>query len=129
MPQPEDTGVSLNVRVTEFFAKAFRVDQCAELMGSLKPISARLKTPAEFGRKNLRDEQEFGSLSLLRQAIHAVWKIGKDEETDLVLEQMRDAAPDCYRKRPTILALVDWLAAGALGGSVCRDDSAGVYAG
>lgn len=92
------------------FAKAFRVDAYGDMMGCLKPTSARLKTPSEFGRKNLKDDQEFGSLSLLRQALHAIWKIEKNEDTDLVLEQLRDAVPDYFRKRVTILALVDWLA-------------------
>lgn len=100
------------VRLDDYqnFAKAFRVDDYTALMGSIKPNAARIKTPAEFGRKNLAEDQEFGGRSLLRQILHAVWKVERGEDIDIVLENLRDATPEYYRKRPVILALTDWLA-------------------
>lgn len=92
------------------FAKAFRVDDYTALMGSLTPNAARLKTPAEMGKKHLAEEVEFGGRSLVRIGLHAVWKLERGEETDLVLEQLRDAIPDYYRKRGTLLAIITWLA-------------------
>lgn len=108
-----DMEARLETRLDDYqnFSKAFQVGDYTALMGSLKQGSARLKTPAEFGRKNLGDDQEFGGRSLLRQVLHAVAKLARGEETDVVLEQLRDAVPEYFRKRATILALVDWMAA------------------
>lgn len=92
------------------FAKAFRVDDYTALMGSLTPNAARLRTPAEMGKKHLAEEVEFGGRSLVRIGLHAIWKLERGEETDLVLEQLRDAIPDYYRKRGTLLAIIAWLA-------------------
>jgi hypothetical protein len=106
-----DMEVAGQVRLDDYqnFAKAFRVDDYTALMGSLTPNAARLKTPAEMGKKHLADEVEFGGRSLVRIGLHAVWKIERGEEVDLVLEQLRDAIPDYYRKRGTLLALIAWL--------------------
>jgi len=99
------------VRLDDYqnFGKAFRVDDYTALMGSLTPNAARLKTPAEMGKKHLSEEVEFGGRSLVRIGLHAVWKLERGEEVDLVLEQLRDAIPDYYRKRGTLLAIIAWL--------------------
>jgi putative DNA methylase len=53
----------------------------------------------------------FGRDSIVRIALRGVWRIGKEDEAEDVLEELRDLIPDYHRKRDVLTQIVGYLAA------------------
>lgn len=93
------------------FAKAFRVGDYDDLMASKTPNSARLKTAKGLGRGAMTEGGQFGRDSIVRIALRGVWRVGKGDEVEDVLEELRDLIPDYLRRRHTLRQLVAYVAA------------------
>ncbi|EIC21654.1 anti-phage-associated DUF1156 domain-containing protein [Thiorhodovibrio frisius] len=94
------------------FAKAFRVDDYAAIMASIKPNSARLKTVTEFKARDLTDRTEIGPTPL-GALIVAIQEFLADKEPDVVMANLRDAVPDYLSLRPKLVDMAAFIAAKA----------------
>jgi adenine-specific DNA methylase len=92
------------------FAKAFRVGDYDDMMASKSPNNARLKTATELGKTAMAEGTSFGRDSIVRIALRGVWRIGKEDEAEDVLEELRDLIPDYHRKRDTLTQIVGYIA-------------------
>ena len=93
------------------FAKAFRVGDYDDLMASKSPNNAKLKTAKGLGRSAMAEGVQFGRDSIVRLALRGVWRVGKGDEVEDVLEELRDLVPDYLRKRDTLRQLAAYVAA------------------
>jgi adenine-specific DNA methylase len=93
------------------FAKAFRVADYDDMMASKSPNNARLKTATELGKTAMAEGTSFGRDSVVRVALRGVWRIGKEDEAEDVLEELRDLIPDYHRKRDILTQIVGYIAA------------------
>ena len=93
------------------FAKAFRVGDYDELMRSKLPNDAKLNTAIGLGKTLMAERAPFGRDSVVRLALRGIWRVAKDDETDDVLEELRDMIPDYYRKRDTLCQIVTYVSA------------------
>jgi adenine-specific DNA methylase len=93
------------------FAKAFRVGDYDDMMASKSPNNARLKTATELGKTAMAEGTPFGRDSIVRIALRGVWRIGKEDEAEDVLEELRDLISDYYRKRDVLTQIVGYIAA------------------
>ncbi|WP_454888716.1 anti-phage-associated DUF1156 domain-containing protein [Sphingobium indicum] len=93
------------------FAKAFRVGDYDDLMASKTPNNAKLKTAKGLGRGAMAEGVQFGRDSIVRLALRAIWRVGKEDEVEDVLDELRDLIPDYLRKRDTLRQLVAYIAA------------------
>ena len=93
------------------FAKAFRVGDYDDLMASKTPNNAKLKTAKGLGRGAMAEGVQFGRDSIVRLALRGVWRVGKGDEVEEVLEELREFIPDYLRKRDTLSQLVAYVAA------------------
>lgn len=93
------------------FAKAFRVGDYDDLMASKSPNNARLKTAKGLGRSAMAEGVQFGRDSIVRLALRGVWRVGKGDEVEEVLEELRELIPDYLRKRDTLRELAAYVAA------------------
>jgi adenine-specific DNA methylase len=91
------------------FAKAFRVgkDWQRDLMGSLKPNEARLKSAVEF-RKSIF-EGDFGA-SRTRAVLYALHQIQSEVDGDLVLSHLRQMVPTYLADREDLGAIAAYIA-------------------
>jgi adenine-specific DNA methylase len=91
------------------FAKAFRVgrDWQRDLMGSLKPNEARLKSAVEF-RKSIFDG-DFGT-SRTRAVLYALHEIQAEVDGDLVLSHLRELVPTYLADRDDLGAIAAYIA-------------------
>jgi adenine-specific DNA methylase len=91
------------------FAKAFRVgkDWQRDLMGSLKPNEARLKSAVEF-RKSIFDG-DFGT-SRTRAVLYALHEIQAEVDGDLVLSHLRELVPTYLADRDDLSAIAAYIA-------------------
>ena len=92
------------------FAKAFRVGDYDDLMASKTPNNAKLKTATKLGRTSMAEGVQFGRDSIVRLALRAIWRVGKEDEVEDVLEELRDMIPEYHRKRDTLRQLVSYVA-------------------
>ncbi len=93
------------------FAKAFRVGDYDDLMASKTPNNARLKTAKGLGRAAMAEGVQFGRDSIVRLALRAIWRVGKEDEVEEVLEELREFIPDYLRKRDVLRQIVAYVAA------------------
>lgn len=93
------------------FAKAFRVGDYDDLMTSKTPNNSKLKTAKGLGRSAMTEGVQFGRDSIVRLALRAIWRVGKEDEVEDVLDELRDLIPDYLRKRDTLRQLVAYVAA------------------
>ncbi len=93
------------------FAKAFRVGDYDDLMASKTPNNAKLKTARGLGRGAMTEGVQFGRDSIVRLVLRGIWRVGKGDEVEEVLEEMRDFIPDYLRKRDTLRQLSAYVAA------------------
>lgn len=93
------------------FAKAFRVGDYDDMMASKSPNNAKLKTATKLGKTSMAEGVPFGRDSIVRLALRAVWRVGKEDEVEDVLEELRDLIPDYLRKRDTLRQIVTYVAA------------------
>jgi len=93
------------------FAKAFRVGDYDDMMASKSPNNARLKTATELGKTAMAEGTPFGRDSIVRIALRGVWRIGKEDEAEDVLEELREFIPDYLRKRDVLRQILSYVAA------------------
>ncbi len=93
------------------FAKAFRVGDYDDMMASKSPNNAKLKTATKLGKTSMAEGIPFGKGSIVRLALRAIWRVGKEDEVEEVLEELREFIPDYLRKRDTLRAIVAYVAA------------------
>ena len=80
-------------------------------MASKSPNNARLKTAKGLGRSAMAEGVQFGRDSIVRLALRGVWRVGKGDEVEEVLEELRELIPDYLRKRDTLRELAAYVAA------------------
>lgn len=90
------------------FAKAFRVANYAELMGSVEPNKARLKSAKQFKKAGF-EIQEFGP-SATRAVLYAIYEIENEVEGDEVLVHLRDMLPSYHSNRDDLAAIAEYIA-------------------
>jgi len=90
------------------FAKAFRVSSYDDLMGSMEPNKARLKSAADF-KKSGFEIKEFGP-SKTRALLYALWEMEREVDGDEVLSHLRDQVGSYYNAREDLLALAEYIA-------------------
>ncbi|NTA40584.1 anti-phage-associated DUF1156 domain-containing protein [Agrobacterium salinitolerans] len=93
------------------FAKAFRVGDYDDLMASKTPNNAKLRTAKGLGRSAMAEGVQFGRGSIVRLALRGVWRVGKGDEVEDVLEELRDLISDYLRQRDTLRQIVAYVAA------------------
>lgn len=106
----EDVG---EAKLDQFqnFAKAFRVGDYDDLMASKTPNNSKLKTAKGLGRGAMAEGVQFGRDSIVRLALRAIWRVGKEDEVEDVLDELRDLIPDYLRKRDVLRQIVAYVAA------------------
>ena len=92
------------------FAKAFRVGDYDDIMASKSPNNAKLKTAKGLGRSAMAEGVQFGRDSIVRLALRGVWRVGKGDEVDDVLEELREFIPDYLRRRDSMHQFVTYVA-------------------
>jgi putative DNA methylase len=102
----ETTGAS-KLDNYQNFAKAFRVENYQAVMASLKPNGARLKGAKDFKPRDLAGT-EIGE-TLLGQVLVAVQELLKEKEPSTVMDNLREAIPDYFQKRPHLQAIAQFL--------------------
>lgn len=90
------------------FAKAFRASDYIELMGSVQPNKARLKTAKEF-KKSGFEIPEFGP-SATRAVLYAIYELENEVDGDEVLSHLRDMLPAYHSKRDDLAAIAEYIA-------------------
>jgi adenine-specific DNA methylase len=103
----ESTGAK-KVDNYQNFAKAFRVPDHGVLMASEKANDARLKTAADFGKRQMGDD-EFGS-SLTRAVLYALWEMGAGVDDDMVMEHLRGLVGNYLEKRTDLQTIARYIA-------------------
>jgi adenine-specific DNA methylase len=90
------------------FAKAFRVAKYDDLLGSMVPNEARLKSAKEFKKAGF-EGSEFGA-SKSRALLFAIYELQNEIDGDDVLSHLRDLVPDYFNVRDDLAALADYVA-------------------
>jgi hypothetical protein len=89
------------------FAKAFRVADYGNLMGSMKANDARLKSAIEFKKATFEDE--FGSTPL-RALLFALYELQRELDSDEVMAHLRELVPGYLNHREDLMAFCHYLA-------------------
>jgi putative DNA methylase len=89
------------------FAKAFRVADYGNLMGSMKANDARLKSATDF--KKATFEGEFGSTPL-RALLFALFELQREVDSDEVMAHLRELATGYLNRREDLMAFCQYLA-------------------
>ena len=105
----ETTGAS-KLHNYQNFAKAFRVQDYAAVMASIKPNAARLKSVTELKPRDLTDCTEIGPTPL-GALIVAIQEFLAEKDPEVVLANLRDALLDYLHLRPVLMEMADFLAA------------------
>lgn len=92
------------------FSKAFRVTDYDDMMASKSPNNAKLKSAAQLGKTSMAEGVPFGRESIVRLALRAIWRIGKEDEAEDVIEELRDMLPEYRRRRETLIQIATYLA-------------------
>lgn len=94
------------------FAKAFKVREFRDLMGSQKANSARLKSAVEFGKDEMREGSELYQ-TVLRAVLYGVMELVQEVDGNDVLAHLTLNIPDYYAdltQREMAAALAGYLA-------------------
>jgi putative DNA methylase len=105
----ETTGAS-KLDNYQNFAKAFRVQDYAAVMASIKPNAARLKSITEFKPRDLTDRTEIGPTPL-GALIVAIQEFLAEKDPEVVMANLREAVADYLHRRPLLIDMTDFLAA------------------
>jgi hypothetical protein len=89
------------------FAKAFSVTDHGMLMASEKANDAALKTAADFGKRQMGDD-EFGS-SLTRAVLYALWEMAGKVDDDLVMEHLRGLVDNYLERRHDLQTIARYI--------------------
>ena len=79
------------------------------LLADTTANQTRLKTPKEFGRRNLGGDGFAGTLT--RQVLFALWQTESSEEPRRGLNYLKTELPDYWNQRERIIHVLDYLAA------------------
>ena len=90
------------------FAKAFRVEDYARLMGSVKPNAARLKRVAEFESRDFFESSEFGKTKLGRLVL-AMRRLLGGAEPGAVAAQLQNEMPDFLTARAQLAEMLSFV--------------------
>lgn len=107
----ETTGAS-KLDNYQNFAKAFRVQDYARVMGSMTANRARLKRVSEFASRDLTDSTELGATWLGRLII-GLQQLLAETEPQVVISQLQAELPDFMEVRPILVGLLRFLEAKA----------------
>jgi putative DNA methylase len=109
------------------FGKAFRVAKYDDLMGSMAPNDARLKSAKEFKKAGF-EGSEFGA-SKSRALLYAIYELQNDIEGDDVLSHLRDLVSDYFNAREELMALAQYVATKRAGKDDAESRAAGILHG
>jgi len=90
------------------FAKAFKVPDYRIYMRDDRANHACLKCSSDFGRSEMTGSSELAG-TRLRGLLYALMELGKDSESDLVLEQLGMNVNNYYSVRTELVDLADYL--------------------
>jgi putative DNA methylase len=112
--------------VYQEFARTYGARDYRVLLASRAANRTRLKTPSEFGARELRrpGEEGFGG-TLLRHVLFAVYRVASDPERDPrpARQYLRQELSDYWQVRQTILALLRYLSTQPAGLAHWQDDA------
>ncbi|WP_294541035.1 hypothetical protein [uncultured Rhodoblastus sp.] len=106
MMDVEETGAN-KLDNYQNFSRAFRVPKYDDLMGSLEPNKARLKSAKEFKKSGFEGGEFGGSKS--RALLFAIYEIQNDIDGDEVLSHLRDLVPDYFNAREDLASLAEYI--------------------
>lgn len=104
MMDMETTGAS-KLDNYQNFAKAFRVEDYAKVMGDMKANAARLKRVTEFTSRELTDSTEIGP-TWLGNLIIGLQQLLQEVEPQVVIQQLQQDLPDFMEVRPLLIDLL-----------------------
>lgn len=87
------------------FAKAFRVNDYARVMGSMSANQARLKHTREFTSRDLTDSTELGA-TRLGQIIIAVQQVLAETDLSAIVRQLQAEMTDFLEARPMLVDIL-----------------------
>lgn len=90
------------------FAKAFRVDDYARVMGNMTANKAQLKRIPEFASRDLTDSTEIGS-TWLGHLVIGLQQILNEKEPQTVISQLQADLPDFMEVRPILIDLLTFI--------------------
>jgi len=90
------------------FAKAFRVEDYARVMGDTRPNHARLKRIGEYASRDLTDSTEIGATRLGRLIV-ALQQLLEDTEPQVIVEQLRNEMADFLEARPLLVDMLTFV--------------------
>lgn len=91
------------------FAKAFRVDDYARVMGSMTPTKAQLKTIPNFESRDLNSSSEIGA-TYLGNLIVAIQQLLEEVEPSAVIQQLQADLPDFMEVRALLIDMCRFIA-------------------
>ncbi len=94
--------------VYQELARGFRLNEYTLLLASIKANKTRLKTAAEFGRRELGFDG-FGS-TLVRHALFAIYRTTQTEGTREGLQWLHDEVSEYWASRERLIAILEYLA-------------------
>ena len=107
MMDMETTGAS-KLDNYQNFAKTFRVEDYTQVMGSMTPNRARLKTVTEFASRGLTDSTEIGPTPL-GQIIIGLQQLLREVEPQAVVSQLQAEMPNFIEVRPALIAMLRFM--------------------
>lgn len=87
------------------FAKAFRVEDYARIMGDMAANNARLKSVQEFASRDLTDSTEIGP-TWLGQLIIGLQQLLAEVEPQVVIGQIQAELPEFMEARPLLIDML-----------------------
>lgn len=96
--------------VYQEFARGLGVSEYKHLLAGATANQTRLKTPAEFGNRDLRPREPGFAGSLLRLALFAVATTVERRDPKPARDYLRTELPDYWGQRLTLVALLRYLA-------------------
>lgn len=103
----ETTGAS-KLDNYQNFAKAFRVEDYARVMGNMTANKAQLKRIPEFASRDLTDSTEIGS-TWLGHLIIGLQQILNEKEPQTVISQLQADLPDFMEVRPILIDMLTFI--------------------
>ena len=107
MMDMETTGAS-KLDNYQNFAKAFRVQDYARIMGDMKANAARLKRVSEFTSRELTDSTEIGP-TWLGHLIIGLQQLLAEVEPQAVIQQFQQDLPDFMEVRPLLIDMLSFM--------------------
>lgn len=107
MMDMETTGAS-KLDNYQNFAKAFRVQDYARVMGDMKANAARLKRVSEFTSRKLTDSTEIGP-TWLGHLITGLQQLLAEVEPQAVIQQFQQDLPDFMEVRPLLIDMLEFM--------------------